>query len=150
MSESDSATDREVEHASGVETRLLASLLDNVKECSDLQPAEKETVFTLARDQDHVRVYTESRAFMSSLLMHPDFEVTEIRECGPDCEHPPYGTRHPPDGYSGGAVTGLKGTLDVGALKITETARRFKNHSRVVSDGVRDNDPREHGGGDSP
>jgi hypothetical protein len=134
------------EHPSGLEANLLARLLENIRECSDLRPAEKETVFRIPKGVEHVPVYTESRAFMSSLLLHPHFTVKGIRECGPECEHPSFGERAVPHGYSGGAVTGVKGTLDVGALKVNEAARTVKDHSRVVSAEVRDHDPRKVGG----
>lgn len=146
MSENNNTAESGAEHPSGLERNLLARLLENIRECSDLGPAEKETVFRIPKGVEHVPVYTESRAFMSSLLLHPHFTLTEIRECGTDCKHPPFGKRTVPHGYSGGAVTGVKGTLDVGALKVNETARKVKDHSRVVPDGIRDHDPRKVGG----
>lgn len=146
MSDNASASESGAEHPSGLERNLLKRLLDNIRECSDLRPAEKETVCRIPKGVEHIPVYTESRAFMSSLLLHPHFAVTEIRECGTDCKHPPFGKRTVPHGYSGGAVTGVKGTLDVGALKVNETARKVKDHSRVVPDGIRDHDPRKVGG----
>jgi hypothetical protein len=146
MSDNGSASESVAEHPSGLEANLLARLLGNIRECSDLRPAEKETVFRIPKGVEQAPVYTESRAFMSSLLLHPHFTVTEIRECGTDCKHPPRGKGVGPHSYSGGAVTGVKGTLDVGALKVNETARTVKDHSRVISDGIRDHDPRKVGG----
>lgn len=136
------------EHAAGVETNTLARLLENVREDPDLSPAEKETQFRWARDEHTAHVYTENTGLLSGLLLHPEFEVTELRVSDEDR----FGARVMPNEYDGGKVTGVKGRLDIGALKVLGTARSTKQHSKVISDTVRENDPRreESNGGESP
>lgn len=125
-------------HASGVETSQLCRLLDNIREDPDLIPEEKETIFRWTRDQSRVHTYTESTALMSSLLLHPTFEVVELRVSDDDR----FGVRQLPSTYETGFVTGVEGWLDIGTLKILGSARNSERHSAVISDQVRVNDPR--------
>jgi len=136
------------EHAAGIATNTLVRLLENVREDPDLSPGERETQVRWARDDDRVHVYTESTALLSSLLLHPEFAVEELRVSDEDR----FGARVRPSEYQGGEVTGIGGTLDIGALKILGTARSTKQHSKVISDTVRENDPRrsESNGGEFP
>lgn len=136
--------------ASGVDTNKLIKILDSVRECSDLSPMEKETLFRFAKDEDIALVFTERNAMISRLLLHPEFEVLELRVCGSDDEHPPFGRKVAPTAYDEGAVTGVEGIIPIGCLSVKQTSRSTNPVTNVVSPGVLDNDPRKDTGGDPP
>lgn len=138
------------QHAAGVETIVLIKILESLQECSDLSPMEKETLFRFAKDQDRAHIYSERQSMMSRLLLHSEFEVVELRICGTDDSHPPFGKRINPEQYTGGAITGVKGNIPIGCLSVKQSSRQTAPVTNVVSGGVLKNDPRKsgnHGGG---
>lgn len=120
----------------------LIACLDGLQECSDLSPREKETVISFSRDDPVARVYTEYKPAMLRLLLHPEFQVSDLRVCGPADEHPPFGETVEPIAYDDGAVTGVRGIIPVGCLTIKQSSRSTKPKANVVSPGVLNNDPR--------
>lgn len=129
----------------------LVNALDCVRECEGLTPAEKEIIIRFAKDDDVAHVYTEYGSAVKRLLLHPEFTATELRICGSDCTHPPFGERIDPVAFDGGAITGVKGTIPIGCLSISQQSRSTAIRANVVSPSVLENDPRkdESSGGDS-
>jgi DNA-binding transcriptional ArsR family regulator len=90
---------------------------------------EKETTFGFAKCDDYARVYTEEAGIARRLLKHPEFATTELR-VNTDNE---WGLRRSPDEWFGGVVTGVKGYLPIGALKVLAQSRSTSGHASVVS-----------------
>lgn len=126
---------------------VLIRALNGSQECRGLTPSEKETIIRFNKDEDIAHVYTEYATGVRRLLLHPEFDPTEFRVCGPDGNHPPLGKSVKPVEYSGGIVTGVRGTIPIGCLLVRQASRTTSIRSNFVPPGVLDNDPRKRGGG---
>lgn len=104
-------------------------IINAVREDPDLAPVEKETNFGFAKCDEDVRVYTEEAGIARRLLKHPEFATVELRVNTDDA----MGRRVSPDEWSGGSVTGVKGYLPIGALKVSARSRSTSGHASVVS-----------------
>jgi hypothetical protein len=112
--------------------RTPEEIIDAIREDPDLTPAEKETSFGFAKCDDYVRVYTEEAGLTRRLLKHPKFAAIEIRVNTDDA----WGLRVSPDEWSGGIVTGVKGFIPIGTLKVSARSRDKSGHATVVSQEV--------------
>lgn len=104
-------------------------IIDAVREDPDLQPLEKETIIRFAKPDGEAHVYTESGGITRRLLKHPEFRAVELRVN----TNGAWGHRVAPADYSGGDVTGVKGFIPVGTLKILARSRSTSGHASVVS-----------------
>lgn len=104
-------------------------IIDAVREDPDLQPIEKETIISFAKIDGEAHVYTESGGIIRRLLKHPEFRAVELRVNVDGA----WGRRVAPADYSGGEVTGVKGYIPVGTLKIQARSRSNSTHASVVS-----------------
>ena len=115
---------------------ISQEIIDAVKDDPELQPIEKETSLSWARPDDHAQVYSEESGVVRRLLEHPEFITVELRVNTVDA----WGRRLAPDEYSGGTVTGAKGYLPIGTLKVKGQSRSTSQHARVVSKAARRGD----------
>jgi hypothetical protein len=104
-------------------------IIDAVQEDSDLTPEEKETQFRFVKADDKIRAYTEEAGIMRRLLKHPEFVANEFRVTTVDA----WGRKVSPDEYSDGRITGVKGYLPIGTLKVLARSRSTSGHATVVS-----------------
>lgn len=104
-------------------------IIDGFREDPDLTPVEKETNLGFAKCDDYARVYTEEAGIGRRLLKHPEFATVELRINTDDA----LGVRLSPDEFSEGVVTGVKGFIPIGALKVSARSRSTSEHASVVS-----------------
>jgi hypothetical protein len=107
-------------------------IIDAIKEDPKLQPIEKETTLRFAKCDDEIQVHTEEGGIARRLLKHPEFRTTELRINTDD----DWGLRLSPDDYSEGIVTGVKGFIPIGLLKVRAGSRSTSQHASVVSNEV--------------
>jgi hypothetical protein len=103
--------------------------VDAVAEDRTLSPEEKQTTFQLTKSEDSVSVYTEERGLMRRLLQHPEFELESLRVVTEGS----WGNYIDPDDFEGGSITGVKGSVPVGALSLKTSSRKTSQHSAIVS-----------------
>jgi hypothetical protein len=87
---------------------------EDVREDPKLTPAEKETHYTSAKDQDHFRVFSEESGVMRRMIKHPDIDVNSGREVDGD-------------------VVAVRGTMPVSLLKVVKNPRNDTSHSETIS-----------------
>jgi len=109
--------------------RTPQEIIDAVGEDSDLTPVEKETNIGFAKCDDYARVYSEEAGIGRRLLKHPEFAATELRVNTDDA----WGLRLSPDEWSVGRITGVKGYMPIGTLKVSARSRSTSSHAEVVS-----------------
>lgn len=118
--------------ADEADTEALRAAFD--RDDSQLTPAEKETTFRFARDQDRVEFYTAEAGLGRRLIAHPasvvDGAVVEDEGARP--------TRAPEDVEPDDQVVGVLGSLPIGALSIKTDTRENDQHAAVVSPRVFD------------
>ena len=99
-----------------------------VAEDSDLTPSEKETSINFTKSEDRARVFTSERGLMRRLLQHPLFEVDHlVPESGAKV------TDVQELDATDTQITGVKGTIPVGAVKLRTSTRSSSGHASVVS-----------------
>ena len=129
------------EHAAGIESVVLRDVLDNVGADPYLDPIETQVALTTTAERDVFTCYVESPGLTRRLLLYPEFTVTELRVTGED----QFGASVAPQQYESGVVTGVKGQLPIGAVKIPKTSRSTTRFAPIVSESVLANDPRKGG-----
>jgi hypothetical protein len=130
-----------LESPSGVSDDTLCRVLGNIKSDPDLRPIERNVAFVTDADSDVFRVDVEVPSLIRRLLLHPEFDIEEIRVSDGDR----FGARMPVSEYREGDITGVKGELPVGCMKVSESPRSRASWSTLVASGVLDNDPRDGG-----
>lgn len=101
---------------------------DLVREDPALLPEEKETTIRFGKDEDRATVFTPEAGLMRRLLNHPEFEVHGILlEAGGEVES--VEQLHADED----AVVGVRGSVPVGALKVSARSRSTSGHASVVS-----------------
>ena len=119
-------------------TLAANDLVESVREDPDLTPAEKEVSVLFTKESERAVVYAEVAGVTRRLLAHPLFEVDSLRVAG-DGHH---GACVAPDEFGGGEVTGVRGTVPIGTLKVRAASRKSSQWADVVAD------PASHTGGD--
>lgn len=117
----------------------LCRVLDNIRTDPDLQAIERNVAFVTHADADTFAVDVEVPSIMKRLLLHPAFETQEIRVSDADR----FGARMQVEEYRDGYVTGVRGRIPVGCMKISAEPRSQSTWSPVVSSNVLSNDPRD-------
>lgn len=130
------------ELARKVSESRLSRLLDNIKTDPDLQPVERQVAFVSDGDSDVFHFDVEEPTLMRHAILHPEAKVHEIRVTDADR----FGARMSPEEYREGAVTGVKGEIPVGCVKVSASSRSTPAWSRVFASSVLENDPRRDGG----
>jgi hypothetical protein len=99
-----------------------------------LTPAEKETHFRFARDEDVVHFFAAEAGIGRRLVAHPDSVVEEVvvEDGGarPACDPEALGEDE--------AVVAVRGVLPVGALSVKSSLRSSDRHAQIVSERVLD------------
>jgi len=128
----------------------LAELLDAIKTDPNRSLEERETSITWAGDENSARVYSSQPAIMRRIAMHPESQVRWVEETNPNFEDGRVtDTFEPQQGFDGQAVYSLSVSLPVACVTVKRRPRGDSGHSRVVSDGVFNHDPRKNkDGGD--
>jgi len=103
--------------------------VDAVTEDRTLVPEEKQTTFQFTKSEDSISIYTEERGLMRRLLQHPEFELESLRVVTEDS----WGNYIDPDDFEGGSVTGVEGSVPIGALSLKTSSRKTSQHSAIVS-----------------
>jgi len=106
------------------------SLTDGVREDPDLTPAEKEVSVTFTKERGCAVVYAEVAGVTRRLLAHPLFEAETLRVSGEGY----HGARVVPDEFDGGAITGVRGTIPIGTLKVRAASRKSSQWADVVAE----------------
>ena len=109
------------------ETVEIDELVNNVREDPVLEPEEKEFIVRGTKADDEMQVYTEIASLMRRLLTHPEFRLQDVRDLN--------GRRLSPEEYTGETVTGVRGRIPVGCLKVGASSRSTSRHADVVSRG---------------
>jgi hypothetical protein len=109
-----------------------AALVDNVIEDDRLSPAEKESAFHFSKCEDRVSVYTEEAGLMRRLLQHPKFVVESLRITTAES----WGQRIDVNDFQGGSITGVEGSVPIGALSVKTSTRTTSQHAAIVSEAV--------------
>lgn len=118
----------------------VSNLVQAVAEDPRLKPMEKETIVKWTKDgspttaatqfDQHVaHILTEEAGMSRRLLQHPHFTVTEIYVNNSKGA----GQRIEPDNFAGGRVSGVKGYIPIGALKVQASVRSTSGHANVVA-----------------
>jgi hypothetical protein len=121
-----------------VDTETLRSAFD--RDDPALSPAEKETTFRFARDEDRVAFYTTEAGLGRRLIAHPESVLDGVVVRDGDARP----TLPPEEVGEGEHVVGVVGTLPVGAFSIKSGSRKSDEHATIVSGRVLDED--EKGG----
>ncbi len=111
--------------ASNADSVNIDELVANVREDPHLLPEEKEFTFTGVKSNSKFQVYSEVAGMMRRLLAHPKFTLQDVR----DLE----GNRLNPDEYSGETITGVRGRLPVGTLKVRASSRSTSGYAEIIS-----------------
>lgn len=119
----------------------LRHVLDNIRTDPDLDPVERNVAFVSHADADVFEVDVEVPSLIRRFLLHPEFEVREIRVSDEDR----FGARMPLGEYREGYVTGVKGRIPVGCHKVSVSPRSRASWSTLIASSVMDNDPRDGG-----
>jgi len=105
-------------------------LVDLVREDTGLRPEEKETLIRFPKDRDRAVVYSAEAGIMRRLLAHPEFEVLDLEtENGAEVES--VQQLHAAED----SVVGVRGTIPIGAIKVSACSRSAAGHAEVVSRG---------------
>ena len=121
------------------ETVDIDELVGSVREDPNLISEEKEFTFTGVKPNREVQVYAEVAGMMRRLLVHPEFTLQDVRVLE--------GHRLNPDKYAGEMVTGVRGRVPVGCLKLRESPRSTSSPTDIISwrkRSERDFKPRRH------
>jgi hypothetical protein len=113
-------------HTQGFDPEELAA---HVTEDSDLTPSEKETNIAFSKGGEKARVYSEEAGITRRLLQHDEFKIDVLRVNDGDT----WGKRVPPEEFDGGDITGVRGYISVGVLKIQSNGRSENGHAPVVA-----------------
>lgn len=111
--------------SNNVDSVKTDELVNNVREDPNLIPEEKQFTFTGVKSSSEVQVYTEVAGMMRRLLNHPEFVLQDVR----DLE----GNRLTPDEYDGETVTGVRGRISVGCLKVRASSRSTSGYAEIIS-----------------
>lgn len=105
---------------------------DAVRSDPNLHPVEKETSISFCNEDDRALVSTENATLIRDLLGYPHFEPTEFRVS----DETRFGARMSPVEWQadGGPITGMKGRLPIGCLKLSARQRGKDWVSLIVSD----------------
>ncbi|MFC6904199.1 hypothetical protein [Halalkalicoccus tibetensis] len=103
----------------------INQLVNQVREDPNLTPEEKEYTFTGLKSENEVQVYSEVAGLMRRLLNHPEFDLQDVRD--------PNGNRLQPNEYKGETITGVRGRLPVGTLKVRESSRSTSNPAAIIT-----------------
>ena len=117
----------------------LCRVLDNIQSDPDLDPIERNVGFVSHADGETFAVDVEVPSLVRRFLLHPEFDVHEIRVSDADR----FGARMPIEDYRDGHVTGVRGEIPIGCVKVSETPRNRATWSTLVASGVLGNDPRK-------
>ena len=94
-----------------------------------LTPAEKETVFRFARDEDRLEFFSAERGVGRRLILHPDAVLDAVVVATGDARP----ARDPAAVRPGDDVVGVRGTLPIRALSVLSRPRESDQHADVVS-----------------
>lgn len=100
----------------------------DIRDDPNLTPKEKETTIHFSRDSDRATIFTAEGGITRRLLGHPEFEVNHLvteRRCKVENLQQLQA--------DDGAVVGVRGTIPVGALKVSARPRSASGHAAVVS-----------------
>lgn len=103
----------------------IDELVGSVREDPNLIPEEKEFTFTGVKSNREVQVYAEIAGMMRRLLVHPEFTLQDVR----DLE----GNRLKLDEYDDETVTGVRGRIPVGCLKVRASSRSTSGYADIIS-----------------
>lgn len=151
MSKSNSSTlesadgDGSADHAGEAPVDRYSALADaDVRADPDLVPEEQEFIVRFAKDESTATVTTEIPSTVRDLLRNREFAVEWVRISDEDR----FGARLTPDSYGsdGAPITGVKGNIPIGALKVLARSRTKDWPSLVVSDHRPESDDTEGSG----
>jgi hypothetical protein len=98
----------------------------------ELTPAEKETHFRFARDEDVIHFFAAEAGIGRRLAAHPESVVEEVLvEDGGGRPG-----RAPEELGEDDAVVAVRGVLPVGALLVKSSSRADDSHAEIVTDRV--------------
>lgn len=104
-------------------------LADNVNTDTDLVPGEKETIIGFSNPDEKARVLSYQTGITRRLIQHPLFEIEWLAVPQEGAK----GNTVTPEEYSEGSITGVKGFIPIGALKVRTDVRSASGHAEVVS-----------------
>lgn len=110
---------------SDTESVDINELISNVREDPNLMPEEKEYAFTGVKPNGEVQAYTEITGMMRRLLVYPAFIVQDVRDL--------QGNRLALNEYDGQTITGVRGQLPVGTLKVQNSSRLTNSPTDIIS-----------------
>lgn len=113
-------------------------LLDRTRADPDLAPAERETTFAFAVDEDCARVHTEEASVIRRLLSHGDVRVDALAVFDGERRHTRTLEEVLGEGGPDGSVVRLRGRLPLRYLTVGSVGRNHDEHAAVVSEGVFD------------
>lgn len=122
-------TDNASTPVSSIDPKTLSKLVDAVREDPELLPEEKETTFHEGNSDDQLIIFSEQSGVMRRLIRHPLFEIEWIRVYSETSRTATMGVAE----YSEGLITGVKGYLPIGALKIQSGCRSDSAPCKIVS-----------------
>lgn len=111
--------------SSNTEPVDIDELISNVREDPNLKPGEKQFTFSGTKADDDHQVYVEIAGMMRRLLVHPEFTLLDVR----DLE----GNRLTPGEYNGETITGIRGRMPVGCLKLRGSSRSTSNPAAIIT-----------------
>ena len=117
---------------------LTEELIEQTGRDPGLGPAERETTFTFATDEDTARVHTEEPALIRRCLAHDHLDVDELRIITDG------GVRYVTfddvvaNGGVEGRVAGLRGRVPVACLSVKSRPRKDDGHAAAISQAVFD------------
>jgi hypothetical protein len=118
----------------------IEELSDRVSEDPALLPEEKETQIRWAADEGKARIHTDEGSIIRRLLHHPEFTVGELTVVdttgGPrDLHHVQVdkGTDLCDVQVPAGVVTGVRGSIPIGAITVQNCTRDGNQHYKAVS-----------------
>jgi hypothetical protein len=111
---------------------MTGKLVEAVEEDPSLSSVEKETTIRFSKDDDTVSIYSEEASIIRRLLHHPYFEVDELLVNTDGAK----GRRVNPNDFNEGSITGIDGSLPIGALAVQPSLRDTSKHSEVISEAI--------------
>jgi len=113
-------------------------LIDRTRADPELTPAERETTFRFAVDEDAAHIHTEEASLVRRLLAHRGVEVRRVGVYDGDTRRTLTLDEALEESGSGDRVVRLKASLPLRYLTVGTGGRASDAHSSVVSNGVFD------------
>jgi hypothetical protein len=114
---------------SSIAPEHLGRIVNAVKEDPDLRPEEKETTLCESSTDGTAQVFSEQAGPVRRLLRHSEFEIEWVRVYHETARSETVA----PEDYSEGLVTGVKGYLPIGCLKVQSGCRTNSSPCKIVS-----------------